>query len=96
MGGRGAGVIDSGQTGTPNPNPGRSGKLKDMKITLKAGEQVLGTADWDHLPATGDIVLLATASGLTPQARSVDRIGDDPSGGKTVYVGGARPTFVFS
>ena len=71
-------------------------KLKDMKITLKAGEQVLGTAEWDHLPDTGDIILLATAIGLTPQARSVDRIDDDPSGGKTVYVGDARPTFVFS
>jgi hypothetical protein len=66
-----------------------------MKVTLKAGDQVLGTADLEHLPGLGTIILLPTGGGGPTQARSVDKIEDDPSGGKIISVGGARPTFDF-
>ena len=67
-----------------------------MHITLKAGGQNLGTADWDRLPALGTTIHLLSADGLTNEIRSVDKIEDGTSGEKIVYVGGAQPAFVFS
>jgi hypothetical protein len=65
-----------------------------MKVTIKAGDQILGTEDWDHLPALKTIILCPSTGG-PKQPRRVDKIEDNPSGGKVVYVGGAQPTFSY-
>jgi hypothetical protein len=67
-----------------------------MKITLKAAGEILGTADWDPLPVLGATIQIRSANGQTNQSRRVDKIEDDPSGGKIVYLGGAQPTFTYS
>ena len=63
-----------------------------MKITLMAAGNVLGMSDWDYLPSVGKIILLQSANTQAIERRSVDRIEDDPTGGKIVHLGGAQPT----
>lgn len=65
-----------------------------MHVTLRAGGQNFGTADWNVLPVEGDAVSLRRRDGLTAEIRRVDKIEDDPPG-KIVHLGGARPVFVF-
>ena len=66
-----------------------------MQIMLKAAGEILGTANWDVLPAKDDIIQLRTNAGLT-EIRRVDDLEDSPSGGKIVHLGAARPTFLYS
>jgi hypothetical protein len=69
--------------------------LQDMRVTLRAGGQNFGTANWNILPVEGDVTSLRRADGLTTEIRRVDKIEDDPTGGKVVHLGGARPVFVY-
>jgi hypothetical protein len=66
-----------------------------MKITLKVADGVLGTADWDQLPKVGQDVLLFSQTTQANEVRSVVKIEDEPSGGKIVHFGAARPRFVY-
>jgi hypothetical protein len=67
-----------------------------MHVTLMNCGNTLGTADWDVLPVEGDIIPLRGTDGSITQVRSVDRIEDNPSGGKIVHLGGARPSFTYA
>jgi hypothetical protein len=66
-----------------------------MQITLRAAGAILGTADRDVLPGKDDIIHLRTSTGST-EVRRVDELEDNPSGGKIVHLGAARPSFVYS
>ena len=64
-----------------------------MKVTLKAADLVLGTADWDSLPVVDAIIQLKTMNGQLTQTRSVDKIEDDPANPRhivTVWGAGYR------
>jgi hypothetical protein len=50
-----------------------------MRITLMAAGEILGTANWDVLPAKDDIIHLRTSTGVT-EVRRVDELEDNPSG----------------
>jgi hypothetical protein len=67
-----------------------------MRVTLVNCGNRFGTADWDVLPVECKVILLRSSDGLKIEARSVDRIEDDPSGGKIVHFGGARPSFSYA
>jgi len=67
-----------------------------MHVTLMNCGNSLGTADWDVLPAEGEVIPLRGTDGSMTQVRSVDKIEDDPSGGKIVHLGGARPSFSYA
>lgn len=67
-----------------------------MHITLKVEGKVLGTADWDVLPAKDDVITLRTSTTGLTEVRRVDELGDNPSGGKIVHLGAVQPIFVYS
>ncbi len=67
-----------------------------MRVTLMNCGNSFGTAEWNVLPVEGSVILLRSNDGSKTEARSVDRIEDDQSGGKIVHLGGARPSFSYA
>jgi len=67
-----------------------------MRVTLMNCGNSFGTADWNVLPVEGSVILLRSNDGSRTEARSVDRIEDDQSGGKIIHLGGARPRFSYA
>lgn len=66
-----------------------------MQITLKVAGETLGTADWKNIPVKGDVIRLQASNGST-EVRSVDELEDNPSGGKVIHLGAARPTYLYN
>jgi hypothetical protein len=79
-------------TCSKHPLPRSNGSVK---ITLMAAGKILGTTEWDHLPNPGNTILLVSENTQAKEVRSVDKIEEDPSGGKIVHLGGVQPTFEF-
>lgn len=66
-----------------------------MRVTLRCGGNDFGSAEWDDLPIEGEVISLRAADGLATEARRVEKIEDDTSGGKVVHLGGTQPIFAF-
>ena len=66
-----------------------------MRVTLRFDDKDLGTAEWDELPAEGDVIPLQNATRGTIQVRRVEKVEFNPSGVSIVYLGAARPGMVY-
>ena len=66
-----------------------------MRVTLRFDDKDPGTAEWDALPAEGDIIPLQSATRGTVEVRRVEKVESNPSSVSIVHLGAARPNMLY-